>query len=146
MRLDDLALKVLIEEVRDAHGPEAQRVVHALFAQAVEVLAEIQQLLQMSRGLKEVGSGGSRISSGLMNLHWRMHVARVAVVGLGIAARVPGDLAPHGVMVVVDREMPAVAHHGAAALVGDDLQPERGSSRARMISGRSRLHTYEQFE
>ena len=32
------------------------------------------------------------------------------------------DLTPECVVIVVEREVPAVAHHGAAALVGNDLQ------------------------
>jgi len=67
MRLDDFALEIFVEKIRGAHAPEAQRVVHALLAQIVEALAEVQQFLDVAR-LNEVGSGGSRISSGLMKI------------------------------------------------------------------------------
>ena len=49
MRLDDLALEIFVEKIGRAHGPEAQRVVHARLAQAVEALPEIQQLLDVAR-------------------------------------------------------------------------------------------------
>ncbi len=51
------------------------------------------------------------------------HVARIAVVGFGIALRMARDLAAQRIVIVVQRQMAAALHHGAAALVGNDLQP-----------------------
>src|ERR1700722_5202897 len=52
------------------------------------------------------------------------HIACVAIVGLRVANRVARDLAPQSIVIVVERQMPAVAHHGAAPFVGNDLQSE----------------------
>ena len=124
VRLDDLALEVLLEHVGAAHGEEAQRVVHARLAELVEMLAEEQQLLEVARlerGRIRRLAQQQRLDEAAVP----QHVAYVAVVAFGVVARVARDLAAHGVVVVVHRQMPAVAHHGAAALVGDDLQAVR---------------------
>ena len=121
MRLDDLALEILVEEIRGAHGPEAQRVVHALLAQSVEALAEVQQLLEVAR-LERGGIGRLAHQQRLDELALAHHIARVAVVGLGVALRVPRDLAAQRIVVVVERQVTAALHHGAAALVRDHLQ------------------------
>src|ERR1700733_8143543 len=48
MRLDDLALEILVEKIRGAHRPEPQRVVHALLAHRVEALAEVEKLADVA--------------------------------------------------------------------------------------------------
>ena len=52
------------------------------------------------------------------------HVARIAVVGLGVALGEARELAPMRVVVAVVGEVVAVAGEDRAALVGDDLQAE----------------------
>src|SRR5882757_7811656 len=49
VRLDDVALEVLLEKIGRAHGPEAQRVIHALFTQAVEAARQIEKFPQVAR-------------------------------------------------------------------------------------------------
>ena len=85
VRLDDLALEVLVEQIGAAHGPEAQRVVHALLAEAVKMLAEVQQLLQVAR-LERGRIGRLAQQQRLDEAALAHHVARVAVVGLRVAA------------------------------------------------------------
>ena len=122
MRLDDLAFEVLVQHVGAAHRPEAQRVVHARLAELAEVLARgtaAPDVTRLERGRVRRLAQQQRLDEAAVP----QHVAHVAVVGLGIAARMARDLAAQGVVVVVERQVLAVAHHGAAALVGDDLQP-----------------------
>ena len=121
VRLDDPALEVLIQQVGAAHGPEAQRVVQARLAELVEVPPEPQQLLEIARAPR----GRIRRLAQQQRLDEAavpQHVAHEAVVALGVAARMPRDLPPQRVVIIVQRQVPAAAHQGAAALVGDDLQ------------------------
>src|SRR6185369_3362883 len=54
------------------------------------------------------------------------HVANVPVVRFAIPLGVSGDLAPQGVVIVVESKMTAVAHHRASTVIGNYLQPIPG--------------------
>ncbi len=122
MRLDDFALEVFIEEIRGAHGPEAQRVVHPLLAQTVKAPSEIQQLLDVAR-LERGRVGRLAHQQRLDEFALAHHVAGIAIVGLGVALRVARNFAAQRIVIVVQRQVPSALHHGAAALVGNHLQP-----------------------
>src|SRR5271169_2523864 len=121
MRFDDLAFKVFVEKIRGAHGPETQRIVHARLAQTVETLAQVQQFLDIAR-LERGGIGRLAHQQRFDELALAHDIARIPLVGLGIALRVARDFAAQRIVVVIQRQMAAAAHHGAAALVGNDLQ------------------------
>ncbi len=123
MRLDDVAFEILVEEIGGAHGPEADRVVHPLLAHLVEALAEIDQFHDVT-WLERGRIGRHAHEQRLDELALAHDVARIAVIGLGIALGMPADLASQRVMVRIDGEMAAAAHQRAAAIIGDDLQPE----------------------
>ena len=44
----DLALEVLIEKIGGGHGPEPQRVVHALLAHSVEARTEVEKFVEVT--------------------------------------------------------------------------------------------------
>ena len=121
MRFDDFALEIFVEEIRRAHGPKAQGVVHPFLAQAVEALAEIQQFLDVAR-LERGRIGRLAHQERLDELALAHHIARIAVVGLRIALRMAGDFPAQCIVIVIDGEMAAAMHHGAAALVRNHLQ------------------------
>ncbi len=91
------------------------------FAQSVKALAEVQQFLQVAR-LERSGIGRLAHQQRLDEFALAHDIARIAVVGLGVALRVARNFPAQRIVVVVQRQMTAVLHHGAAALVGDDLQ------------------------
>ena len=121
MRLDDLAFEVFIEEIGRAHGPEADRVVHPLFAHIVEPLTDVKQLLNVA-DLERRGIGRLPQQQGLDELALAHDVARVSVICLGVPLRVARNLPAKRIVIVVEGEVIAVMHHRAAALVRDHLQ------------------------
>ena len=104
------------------HGPEADHVVGSRSRRDRRTGGRGRAARRGRAAGSEVGSGGVRSSSGRMKRQCAHDVARVAVVGLGVALRVAGELAAVGVVVAVDREVAAVAGQHRAALVGEDLQ------------------------
>ncbi len=121
MRLDDFALEIFVEKIRRAHGPETQRVVHALFAQTMEVLAEVEQFLEIAR-LERGGIRRLAHQKRFDEFALTHDIARVAIISLRVAFRMPGDLAAQGIVVVVQRQMSPALHHRASPFVGNDLQ------------------------
>ena len=92
-------------------------------AKAEELLAEIDQLADVARlhaGRVGRGAHQQRLDEAALP----RHVARIAVVGLGIPRREPRELATMRVVVAVVGEVVAVAGEDRAALIGDDLQAE----------------------
>jgi hypothetical protein len=87
-----------------------------------KVLAEVQQLHDVAR-LERGRIGRLAQQQRLDEAALAQHVAQVALIGLGVAPGVARDLAAQRVVIVVQRQMAAVAHHGAAALVGMICSP-----------------------
>ena len=92
-------------------------------AQAGELLARdraVRQCRAAQAGRVGRGAHQQRLDEAAL----ARHVARIAVIGFGIARREAGELAPVRVVVAVGGEIVAVAGEHRAALVGDDLQTE----------------------
>ena len=122
MRLDEIGLEVLAEEVGDTHGVKADRVVDRLLTELGEFLAQIDHLADVAR--PERGRVGRRAQQQRTNeLALPHHVRRVAVVGIGIARVVPRELAALHVVIRVVAEDVAAARDRHPAAVGHHLQP-----------------------
>ena len=137
MRLDDLALEVLLQIVRTAHRPEAQGVVHLGRTQTLEVCAQMHELENVAR-LERGGIRRRTQQKRSDQATLSEHITREALVGFGIAAGMTGDLAAQGVVIVVEGEMSSIAHERAATVVRNDLQPE-----ARQLERADDLRTQE---
>ena len=90
---------------------------------AGELLAEIDQFADVARpeaGRVGRGAHQQRLDEAALP----RHVAGIAVIGLGIARREAGELAPVRVVVAVVGEIVAIPREHRAALIGDHLQAE----------------------
>ena len=75
-----------------------------------------------SRGLNDVGIGRRAHEQRPDEAAVTQDVARIAVIGFGIALRIAREFAPVGIVVAVHGEIAAVLREDRAALVGEDLQ------------------------
>jgi len=91
-------------------------------AEPGELASQIEQFAEIARlQARRVGRGAHQ--QRLDEAALACHVARVAVVGLRVARREAGELAPVRLVVSIVAEEIAVARQHRAALIGDDLQP-----------------------
>ena len=123
MRLDHRRLEILVEEVADRHGPEADGLAHLALAHVMEAPAEEQELADVT------GAQGHGIGRRAQQ-QWPDEPALahdgvdVALVIVGVAPRVALHLAAQGVVLAIVGEVAAVGGEGGAALVGHHLQAE----------------------
>lgn len=115
--------KYSVEEVGDRHRPEAQGQRHFLSGETGEFLAEIKQLAKIAR-LEAGGIGRGAHQQRLDEAALPCDVARIAVVGLGVALGEAGEFAAMRIVVAVVGEIVAVAREHRAAFIGDHLQAE----------------------
>ncbi len=120
-RLDDVGLEVLVEVLGDAHRPEADRVVHALFAHLEELGAEVGELFQIARpeGCRVRRRAQQELTDELALAH---RVGGVALVGVGVRFREARVLTVVHFVIRVVAEVVAILHEDGAAAVGRDLQ------------------------
>src|ERR1700722_14942251 len=123
MCLHNVALEILIEKISAAHRPETQRVVHPLFAQAMEVLTEIEQLHDIA-GLERCRIWRLPQQQRLDKTALSQHVAQIPLVSFRIPLRMPRNFPAERIVIVVEREVLTVAHQRATTLVRNNLQPE----------------------
>ncbi len=71
-RLDHIGLEILVQVLGDAHGPETNRLVHAILAHVHELAADAQRVPSNPVGLNDVGSGAVLSRKSRMNRHWRI--------------------------------------------------------------------------
>ena len=148
-RLERLGLEPLVEEIRRAHGEELASGVLKRFApRPWKCSAEPLHARTARASESDVGSGGAMASSGFTARAIWCSIEPELVVGLGVAQRMARELAPVLVVVVPLRQVvPLFLEQGVSVLSsGRMCRPWRGSSSSRMISGRSRLTTYENTE
>ena len=82
--LDDIALEILVKEIADRHGPEADHVIHGRLAELSEVLAEPHQFGHVARAeARRIGRGAQQQRANEAAV--AHDIAGVAVIGLGIA-------------------------------------------------------------
>jgi hypothetical protein len=119
MRLDQVRLEVLAQEIGDAHRVEADRVVDELLADLHEFLAEEDQLADVA-WLERRRVRRRAHQERADELALSHHVGRVAAVCVGILRVVTRELAAlHGLVGVVaedvagprDRDTAAVRHY-----------------------------------
>ena len=123
--LQHVGLEPLLEEVGRAHGHQLGEKVELVGLQAQEVASEAKHAGHVA-GSEAGGVGRDDVEE---VLHGARHVeerAAVVVVGLGVADREAGDLAPGAVVVGVAVEAVAVRQGGEGALEGQDREPVAG--------------------
>ena len=127
-------LEILVEEVADGHGPEADDLVHLLLAHAGELGGDLEEAVEIAApapGIDPVlGEGVEPGRVGRRHHQQRLDEAalaadlgRVMVIGLGVFDRMPAQRFPRPVMIAIGDDAFAVRIGLAVDLIGDDLQP-----------------------
>ncbi len=114
-RLDDVGLEVLVEVLRDAHRPEADRLVHAILAHLPELAADVQQFADVLG--PERGRVGRRAQQKVADEPTLAHrIGPVRLVHVGVVPGKPRHLPIGDFGVLVRTEIITVFHelHGAA--------------------------------
>ena len=120
--LDQRVFEVVVKEVRDRHGPEADHFGHLAFGHLAHLATQPQQFQQIA-GAEGGGVGRRAHQHGADKAAKAQDVAGVAVIRLGIAGGVAGEFAAVGVVVAEHAKIAAVVGKDRAALIGQDLQP-----------------------
>ena len=131
MRLDHIALEMLVQEVADRSWSRSAASRRAALRPDRRSGAGSRAAPCRSRGFSEVGSGGVRSSNGRMSLHCRVDRQRVAARRPRRRAASGAPSRGAGARGRRRREVVAVAGEGDAALVGDHLQAVSAAARGR---------------
>ena len=126
--LDRLVLEVVLEPVRRAAGQQAYDVVHHLLLDAAEVVEQPRDV-GLVLGVLAEDVGRRVVEQRLHRLHDPVEVVVVAVVGVGVVARVAADLLDVLAVVVAEQQVVAVAgrverrrHHQRHEAVLDEVE------------------------
>ncbi len=109
--LEDVALEVVVEEVRRAAGEHPDEVVHDLRLHTAEVRDQLGGRLQVLRRLAE-DVRRHLVQQRLDRLHDAVHVVLVTVHRVRVVRRVPHDLLDVLVPVLTEQQVVAVLHRG----------------------------------
>jgi hypothetical protein len=120
-RLDQRIFEIFIEEIRDAHGVKAHRVVDQVLAHLQCFPAHVHHFEQVAR--LERSRVGRRAQQELPDEAALAHdVPVVARGGVGVAVAVPRHFPPRGIRIDVGADVVAVLRDGHRAPVRHDLQ------------------------
>ena len=123
--LDRRVLEILVQIIGDRHGPEPDHVIHRQLRQAEHLFAQPGQFGNVAR--PKTGRIGRRPHQHRPDeAAMAQHIAGIAVIGLGIAFGMAGDLAAVGIMVAEHAQIAAVPGHQRAPLIGQDLKAVSG--------------------
>ena len=109
--LEDVALEVVVQEVRGAAGEEPDQVVDHLLVDTAQVLHDFGGLQQVLGRLAE-DVRRHLVQQRLDDLADPLHVVLVAVHRVGVVRRVPHDLFDVLVAVLAEQEIVTVLHRG----------------------------------
>ena len=123
--LDHRMLEIFVEVIRNAHRPEADHVADLRLGQVEQLAAQKGQFRQITRpeaGRIGRGAHQQRADEAAM----AQDIARIAVIGLGIALGMAGKFAAVRIMVAEHAKVVAAFHQHRAPLIGQNLQPVPG--------------------